>query len=315
MSTPDYQQNAKDIISFLAKVKDEKPDNAMTMYFVQRTSGNKFVSFKPQIANDLQKKILNMIMPPAMRSLELTLVQYNPIGVADEENEFLIPYQVDSLTKFQESISDDKIFTEMKQLKIPKISFYCTKISYDGKTVYLFRQFSKMNKLRNSFMGQFLDDELREMDSEFLGIDELSDIVFAPEHEVLIILNHISLERIFNYRDEFLRITNAAIGDIVDQGIMQNVEQFSEDCRRDVRIMKRFTDMMSKDRLPLFFEHYERVPEIVTALNLDLEFDAEGKIIYREKSQLFHIINLMSDAYFKSLLAERFGIAKTEDTL
>ena len=131
----------------------------------------------------------------------------------------------------------------------------------------------------------------------------------------MIILNHISLERIFNYRDEFLKITNAAIGDIVDQGIMQNVEQFSEDCRRDVRIMKRFTDMMSKDRLPLFFDHYDKVSEIVAALNLDLEFDAEGKIIYREKSQLFHIINLMSDAYFKSLLAERLGVVKTEDTL
>ena len=49
--------------------------------------------------------------------------------------------------------------------------------------------------------------------------------------------------------------------------------------------------------------------------NLDLEFDEEGKIIYREKSQLFHIINLMSDAYFKSLLAERIGVVKTEDTI
>lgn len=315
MRTPDYQQYAKDIETFLVKVKDEKPDNAMSMYFVQRTSGNRFVSFKPQIANDLQKKILEMILPPAMRSLEHTLVQYNPIGVADEENELLMPAQLDVLSKFLESISDENIYREMSKLKIPRISFYCTQISYDGKTVYLFRQFSKMNKLRNSFVGRFFDDELREMDSEFLGIDELSDIVFAPEYEFLIILNHISLERIFNYRDEFLKITNAAIGDIVDQGIMQNVEQFSEDCRRDVRIMKRFTDMMSKDRLPLFFDHYDKVPEIVAALNLDLEFDAEGKIIYREKSQLFHIINLMSDAYFKSLLTERLGIVRTEETL
>lgn len=315
MSIEEYRQNAKNIIAFLAKVRDEKPDNVMTMYFVQRTSGNKFVSFRPQIASELQEKILDMILPPAMKSLELALVQYNPVGVADEENELLKPAQVENLSKFQESITADKLFTEMRQLQISKISFYCTQIKYDGKAVYLFRQFSKMNKLRNSFMGQFLDNELREMDSNFLGIDELSDIVFMPEFGALIILNHISLERIFNYRDEFLKITNAAIGDIVDQGIMQNVEQFSEDCRRDVRIMKRFTDMMSKDRLPLFFDHYEKVPEIVAALNLDLEFDTEGKIIYREKSQLFHIINLMSDAYFKSLLAERLGVVKTEDTL
>ena len=103
--------------------------------------------------------------------------------------------------------------------------------------------------------------------------------------------------------------------DIVDQGIMHNVEQFADDCRRDVRILKRFTEMMSKDRLPLFFEHYEKVPEIVKELELDIDFDEDGKIIYRERSQLFHIINLMSDAYFRSLLADRLGIAKTEDTL
>ena len=60
-------------------------------------------------------------------------------------------------------------------------------------------------------MGEFYDDELREMDSDFLGIDTLTDIVYDPDYEILLVLNHISLERIFNYRDEFLNIANAAI--------------------------------------------------------------------------------------------------------
>lgn len=315
MTEPDYQQNARDIIEFLDKVKTESPDNVMTMFFVQKPSREKYVSFRPQISDELQKKILSMILDPAIKSLGLTVVPYSAVGVADEENELLIPSTVESLSKFMDSVKDENLFTEMKQLDISKIGFYCTKISFDSKSVYLFRQFSKMNKLRNSFMGQFVDDALREMDSDFLGIDALTDIVYDPDYEILIVLNHISLERIFNYRDEFLKITNAAIGEIVDKGIMENVEQFSEDCRRDVRILKRFTDMMSKDRLPLFFEHYEKVPEIVRELELDIDFDVEGKIIYRERSQLFHIINLMSDAYFESLLAGRRGVVKTEDRL
>lgn len=310
-----YQQNAKGIIEFLDKVKAESPDNVMTMFFVQKPSREKYISFRPQISNELQKKILSMILHPAIKSLGLTVVPYSAVGVADEENELLIPETVECLSKFMESVEEEKLFQEMDKLDISKISFYCTKITYDGKSVYLLRQFSKMNKLRNSFMGQFVDDALREMDSNFLGIDTLTDIVYDPDYEILIVLNHISLERIFNYRDEFLKITNAAIGEIVDKGIMENVEQFSEDCRRDVRILKRFTDMMSKDRLPLFFEHYEKVPEIVKELNLDIDFDEEGKIVYRERSQLFHIINLMSDAYFRSLLADRLGIAKAEDSL
>jgi hypothetical protein len=51
----------------------------------------------------------------------------------------------------------------------------------------------------------------------------------------------------------------------------------------------------------------------VKELELDIDFDDEGKLIYREKSQLYHIVNLMSDSYFRSLLAERIGIAKIEE--
>lgn len=65
----------------------------------------------------------------------------------------------------------------------------------------------------------------------------------------------------------------------------------------------------------MFFDNYERVPEIVKELGLDIDFDEDGKLVYRERSQLFHIINLLSDAYFKSLLAERTGIAKIEEEI
>ena len=90
---------------------------------------------------------------------------------------------------------------------------------------------------------------------------------------------------------------------------------FAEDCKNDVRIMKRFTNIMTKERLPLFFDNYERVPEIVTELEIDIDFDENGKMIYRERSQLFHIINLLSDSYFKSLIAHRTGIAKVEEEM
>lgn len=313
MPIDNSQNTAQEATTFLNKVKDESPDNVMTMYFVQKPSREKFISFKPQVSNELQKRILQMVLPLAIKSLHLSVVEYNPIGVADEENELLNTSQVACVATFLESIKTENLYTDMEELKIGKISFYAIQISYQGTTVYLFRQFSKMSKLRKGLISQLVNNELKEMDTDFLGIDELSDMVLHQDS--LLILNHISLERIFNYRDEYLRITNAAIGEIINQGIMENTEQFSDDCRRDVRIMKRFTDMMSKERLPLFFEHYDKVPEIVQALELDLEFDEDGRIIYREKSQLFHIINLMSDAYFKSLLAERIGVVKIEDKL
>ena len=73
---------------------------------------------------------------------------------------------------------------------------------------------------------------------------------------------------------------------------------------------------MTQGRLPLFFENFDRVPGIVSELGLDIEFDKEeNKLVYREKSQLFHIINLMSDAYFRSLLLDRTGLAIIEESI
>jgi hypothetical protein len=307
------QSVAKDVIEILHSVQDNSPDNAVRIFFCEKRASDKYRTFMPQVSDELQKRILTLVLPPLIKSLELPVVQYNPVGVLDEENELIIPTQVSSVETFQDSLKPDNVITEMSLIKIPKINFYCIEVSYQGKTVFLFRQFTKMSRLRKGILSQLVNDELKELDSEFLGIDELTDMVLMDD--VLLIINHISLERVFNYRDKFQEMTNQAIGRIVVEGKMANVEQFSEDCLNDVRIMKRFTDLMSKDRLPLFFDNYDRVPDIVKALELDIEFDDEGKMIYRDKSQLFHIIHLMSDAYFQSLLAARYGVAEMEGTI
>lgn len=307
------QETAKDVLEILHSVQDENPDNVVNIYFCEKRGQNRYRSFKPQVSNDLQKKILTLVLPPLMKSLELPVVQYNPVGVLDEENELIIPVQVPCVDLFKESLEDENLITDMSQINIPKIDFYCIVISYNGRSVYLFRQFTKMSRLRKGILSQLVSDELKELNSEFLGIDELTDMVFLED--ILLIINHISLERVFNYKDKFQEMTTQAIGRIVLEGKMANVEQFSEDCLRDVRIMKRFTYMMSKDRLPLFFENYERVPDIVKTLELDIDFDDDGKMIYRDKSQLFHIIHLMSDSYFRSLISERIGVAEMEGTI
>ena len=267
----------------------------------------------PQASNELQKKMLSLVLTPLIKALELPVVEYNPVGVLDEENELIVPTQVACVGAFKESLAPENLVTEMNLIKISKISFYCLEVTYQEKKVYIFRQFTKMKRIRKGILSQLVNDELRELNSDFLGIDELTDMVLMDD--TLLILNHISLERIFNYRDKFQEMSNQAIGRIVVEGRMANVEQFSEDCLNDVRIMKRFTDIMSKDRLPLFFDNYDRVPDIVKALELDIEFDNEGKMIYRDKSQLFHIIHLMSDAYFQSLLSARYGVAEMEGTI
>jgi len=304
----------EELTTLISQIHENQPDNIMEIFFVKKPSATKMQSFQPQVSTQVQHDILNMVLPCVKHQLETTaLVDYNPIGVADGEMEFLAQDSVTQLNDFLTSINDDNLYKEMNNLSVGHISFYCIKTTFNDKELYLFRQFSKMKKLRSGYIARFVNDELVAMEGDFLGVDENTDMIYFDNQ--IYVLNHISLERIFNYRDVYLQKTNEAMGELLRQGVFQNLEQFNEDCCRDVRIMKRFTNIMTQGRLPLFFENYEKVPEIVSELGLDIEFDEDSKIIYREKSQLFHIINLMSDAYFRSLLANRMGIAKTEEAL
>lgn len=298
---------------FIDKIKSNQPRNVVKIYFSRKSNSSisKYITHNPSISGAVQTELFNTIFPYVDKQLDsLKLVDYNPLGVLDGELESISTEEIPLFQDFLNSITEENINKEMNSLRIEKIDFYCIEISYDGKTVHMFRQFQKLKKLRQGFLTRIIDNELNVIDNDFLGIDELIDmIVFEGK---IYLFNHISLERVFSYRDEFLKKTNEALGEILTKNVISNIEQFADDCRNDIRIMKRFTNIMTKERLPLFFDNYDKVPEIVAELELDLDFDEEGKIIYKERSQLFHIINLLSDAYFKSLLAQRTGVAKIE---
>ena len=298
---------------FIDKIKSNQPRNVVKIYFSRKSNSSisKYITHNPSISEAVQVELFNTIFPYVDKQLNsLKLVDYNPLGVLDGELESISTEEIPLFQDFLNSITEENINKEMDSLRIEKIDFYCIEISYDGKIVYMFRQFQKLKKLRQGFLTRIIDNELNVIDNDFLGIDELIDMIVFEDK--IYLFNHISLERVFSYRDEFLKKTNEALGEILTKNVISNIEQFADDCRNDIRIMKRFTNIMTKERLPLFFDNYDKVPEIVAELELDLDFDEEGKIIYKERSQLFHIINLLSDAYFKSLLAQRTGVAKIE---
>lgn len=298
---------------FIDKINSNQPRNVVKIYFSRKSNSSisKYITHNPSISEAVQAELFNTIFPYVNKQLgSLKLVDYNPLGVLDGELESISTEEIPLFQGFLNSITEENINKEMNSLRIEKIDFYCIEISYDGKTVYMFRQFQKLKKLRQGFLTRIIDNELNVIDNDFLGIDELIDMIVFEG--AIYLFNHISLERVFSYKDEFLKKTNEALGEILTKNVISNIEQFADDCRNDIRIMKRFTNIMTKERLPLFFDNYDKVPEIVAELELDLDFDEEGKIIYRERSQLFHIINLLSDAYFKSLLAQRTGVAKIE---
>lgn len=197
-------------IDYFEKIIANEPENILSLYFVQKLMSDvRFRSFQPMISAELQKKILKMVLPKLKNQFKINrLVDFNPIGVADEEIEILNKESVTDVGTFVKTLDDGKVCKEIENLQIDKVSFYCLRVVYEGKCVYLLRQFSKMKKLRSGLLTHFINDELVEMESDFLGLDEDVDMVLCEDS--LVILNHISLERIFNYRDQPICFVNYA---------------------------------------------------------------------------------------------------------
>ena len=131
-------------IDYFEKIIANEPENILSLYFVQKLMSDvRFRSFQPMISAELQKKILKMVLPKLKNQFKINrLVDFNPIGVADEEIEILNKESVTDVGTFVKTLDDGKVCKEIENLQIDKVSFYCLRVVYEGKCVYLLRQFS-----------------------------------------------------------------------------------------------------------------------------------------------------------------------------
>lgn len=302
--------NIKSLQAYLEAIATDS-NHTIDISFARKNQG---IINSPSISYDLKQQIVEMLIEDAKKQIgKNQIVDYQAVGVLDGEIEQI---------KVSDVISDkedefERVFIinigDEKKFDWGKVDYYVVEIELQGKVLKLYRQFPKMKRLRKGILLQVLSDQLVKMDSDFIGIDETVDILEWEEE--FLIFNHIALERIFGYRDLFEKKTREAVGILKKKEILENYEEFEKACMRDGRIQKRFTNIMQKERLPLFFKNIDKVPQLVKDLNLHLEFSQSGKLIYSDRKQLYEITNLMDDAYFRSLLADRFGVVKLEGVL
>lgn len=151
---PIHEQKDKkaELLKILEKAYAEAESNNLSMYFVKKPSSEKIQAFQPQISTDVQYELSMMILPNAISFLKNSaLSEYNPVGVPDGEMENIAATSVPQVATFLDAITDEHVFKDMSLLTIGHIKYYCIRYTYDGKDLYLFRQFSKMKKLRSGY--------------------------------------------------------------------------------------------------------------------------------------------------------------------
>lgn len=108
-------------IDYFEKIIANEPENILSLYFVQKLMSDvRFRSFQPMISAELQKKILKMVLPKLKNQFKINrLVDFNPIGVADEEIEILNKESVTDVGTFVKTLDDGKVCKEIENSLTP----------------------------------------------------------------------------------------------------------------------------------------------------------------------------------------------------
>ncbi|WP_270324371.1 Kiwa anti-phage protein KwaB-like domain-containing protein, partial [Weissella confusa] len=146
-------------------------------------------------------------------------------------------------------------------------------------------------------------------DSKMIGIDGAVDLI--DYNDEILVINHISIERIFNMDNKFSETATTMLQQLSNNNKIGNFNTFEEDCLNDKRIQKTLTKMASEE---IDWEHcldrFENVVNIIDTFDLDIDYQRapQEQVNYENKGQLMDFVRLIRDAYYKTMINEQIGV-------
>lgn len=314
--------DVKGLISILESINPDKFEekenvDGIELYFITKDKSKEgeysYNSYSPSISKFIQKEMKKITVnriKEVMKNIEekeFTIGYYNPSGqidgIIEECNQSFVENIEDLTSSF---IQENQL---EKMIEINQIHTYCFEFKYKDEKVIAFRRFTKLRRLREGILGILNGGTFENIAGDILGVDNDIDLILY--NEKILILNHISLERIFDLEKQFKNEARVTVDIIEKQNLILNFEDFEKDVLGNIPAIKRLAKIKSNETLPLFFNNFDKVVEVSKAFGLGIVFNEEkSKIIYEDKTQLTEITLLMNDAYYKTLIGSRPGTDK-----
>lgn len=296
------------LISILEASNEENTD--IRLYFTRKISSDRYRSYSPTISEPLQSELKSNVIKTLVSAKESEQREFNPIGSIEGCIETYTTGEVESYNEIIESMTEGtvirrKITTE----EISRLTFYCLKINIDDQDeILVFRRVTKFNRLAKGVIGRFFNQEFIKLEPDLLGLDGNVDIIIYKEE--MLILNHISLERIFSVHDQFREKANQTLDLVARSNKIKNFEQFREDCLADMRVTRALTKLLNEEqRVENCFENFDNVIRVIDIFELEIELtDNNTILVYENKGQLMDMTRLIRDSYYQTFIAERRGI-------
>ncbi|MBY0189150.1 DUF4868 domain-containing protein [Bacillus aerophilus] len=299
--------NIENILTILNGLNRENLDSRL--YFTRKKSNGKYETYSPSLSRDLQLELKKLVFKSVEEIKSSEQRDYSPIGSVDGCVETISANEINSFSDIISSLNNgDEHRNGVPDDEVSKLTFYCFKIFTAAGDILFFRRVTKFNKLKNGFMGRFAHNDFEKLNDTLIGIDPSVDLIVF-EGEVLI-LNHISLERIFSISDQFKQKAGETLEIVEHADRIINFEQFREDCLADGRVTRALTKLLNEeDRMHQVFDNFDNVIRVIDLFHLNIDLtEGNTKLVYEDKSQLMDITRLMRDSFYSTYINNRNGI-------
>lgn len=288
----------------IKNVRSKIVDMDLNIYFcLKMNSGGGFTCFHTKVGKGADYKI-RVIVENALQSIEeLNQTTYNPIGGLSDSIEICSLKNYKNVKDLLESFNKPG---NSSNIQSEKIHFIVYEFSKDNKKTFFIRKYNKIQALKKGFIGHLLNNKFDYLQTKnSLGIDVNLDVII--EDDEIAIINHISFERIFNLKDEFFNTAEKVLNDSKLQKKIVNYDKFKDDALNNLSYVKRISKLISKDNALVFLDEIDKTKKVIEEFGLGIRINDNNQFLYDEKSQLGDFVNLMQDAYYKTLIGEKKG--------
>lgn len=299
----------KKILDITKEVDITEENQSVELYLIRKGKTDEYFTFELVIEEKIQNDLLGLFNEAVETIQNRQVCEYNPLGQLDGHIETCKLGYIQNAEKMLTSINEKGEYRLDKLPKIKDIHSYCIKLNTSQGPIFAFRRFNKLRQLRAGFIGMVFEGRFKSLGGELIGL--YSDIDIILKDDDVFIINHISLERIFDIEDQFKAKAKETIQDIRGKKIIKNFDKFEEDALNNLNVVKRLTKIKENETLPKVFDNFNNVPKVIEHFGLNIKLnESQNKIIYEDKTQIEDITLLMNDSYYETIIAGVPGIDK-----
>lgn len=278
-----------------------------TLSFVLGHKKRNGYNFKPMgIHNDLQPEVLNMLLNNTNIMINnCDIKEFNSLVKEDNVLEYLVAGEVEGYRKLTEDLGNNEN-TVANLEELGDVNFYFIQVAdHERHNIKIFRKYSKSKTLSKGIICRLLDNTFNKINASIIQIEENVDFIVIDDAHIFIV-NRYSFETITNYRDKYIESLGLALDKIEEADLIENFDEFKEDCQSSIKIAKQFNEAMKKNSIDLIQNNTDLVVSVIRDNNLPIDF-IENKFIYEGKEHLGVLVALLSDRYVKTLIGKQLS--------